>query len=110
MPNPGTSSPISPIFGIGGVGGALGLSRAADHVLAYPERSAVLLAVELCSLTIQRDDLSVANFIAGGLAGSGKIDRSATAARDRRQRNRKPPPNSLESAADGAPAAPDGPQ
>jgi alkylresorcinol/alkylpyrone synthase len=61
----------TPIFGIGCVGGALGLSRAADHVLAYPQQVAVLLAVEACSLTIQREDLSTANMIATGLFGDG---------------------------------------
>jgi alkylresorcinol/alkylpyrone synthase len=61
----------TPIFGVGCVGGALGLSRAADHVLAYPDHAAVLLAVELCSLTIQRDDLSTPNLIATGLFGDG---------------------------------------
>jgi alkylresorcinol/alkylpyrone synthase len=61
----------TPIFGVGCVGGALGLTRAADHVLAYPQQAAVLLAVEACSLTIQREDLSTANFIATGLFGDG---------------------------------------
>jgi alkylresorcinol/alkylpyrone synthase len=61
----------TPIFGVGCVGGALGLSRAADHVLAYPGQTAVLLAVEACSLTIQRDDLSMAAIIASGLFGDG---------------------------------------
>jgi len=61
----------TPIFGVGCVGGALGLSRAADHVLAYPRQNAVLLAVEACSLTIQRDDLSTAAIIASGLFGDG---------------------------------------
>ena len=48
----------TPIFGIGCAGGAIGLTRAADYVLAYPDHNAALLAVELCSLTIQQDDLS----------------------------------------------------
>jgi alkylresorcinol/alkylpyrone synthase len=61
----------TPIFGVGCVGGALGLSRAADYVRAYPEHNAMLLAVEACSLTIQRDDLSTANLIASGLFGDG---------------------------------------
>jgi alkylresorcinol/alkylpyrone synthase len=61
----------TPIFGIGCAGGAVGLSRASDYTLAYPEHTAAILAVELCSLTIQRDDLSTANLIAGGLFGDG---------------------------------------
>jgi alkylresorcinol/alkylpyrone synthase len=61
----------TPIFGVGCVGGALGLTRAADYVLAYPRQIAALLSVEVCSLTIQRDDLSVANLISTGLFGDG---------------------------------------
>ena len=60
-----------PIFGLGCVGGAAGLSRAADYLQAFPDHVAVLLSVELCSLTLQRDDLSVPNLIASGLFGDG---------------------------------------
>ncbi len=60
-----------PIFGLGCVAGAAGISRAADYVRAYPQRIAVLLSVELCSLTLQRQDVSVANLIASGLFGDG---------------------------------------
>ncbi|MGC2162886.1 MAG: 3-oxoacyl-[acyl-carrier-protein] synthase III C-terminal domain-containing protein [Silvibacterium sp.] len=61
----------NPIFGLGCVAGAAGLARAADYVRAYPDQIAVLLSVELCSLTWQRDDRSVANFISAGLFGDG---------------------------------------
>lgn len=61
----------TPIFGLGCVAGAAGLARAADYVRAYPDQVAVLLSVELCSLTWQRDDLSVANLISSGLFGDG---------------------------------------
>ncbi len=61
----------NPIFGLGCVAGAAGLARAADYVRAYPGQIAVLLSVELCSLTWQRDDLSIANFISSGLFGDG---------------------------------------
>jgi alkylresorcinol/alkylpyrone synthase len=60
-----------PIFGLGCVAGAAGISRAADYVKAYPEQAAVLLSVELCSLTLQREDLSIPNLIATGLFGDG---------------------------------------
>lgn len=60
-----------PIFGLGCVAGAAGIARAADYVRAYPGQTAALLAVELCSLTIQRDDLSMANLISAGLFGDG---------------------------------------
>jgi len=60
-----------PMFGLGCVAGAAGIARAADYVRAYPEQAAIVLAVELCSLTLQRDDLSVANMISAGLFGDG---------------------------------------
>jgi alkylresorcinol/alkylpyrone synthase len=60
-----------PIFGLGCVAGAAGLARAADYVKAYPDQVAVLLSVELCSLTLQQDDLSIANLISVGLFGDG---------------------------------------
>src|SRR5437016_259390 len=60
-----------PMFGLGCVAGAAGIARAADYVRAYPDQVAILLAVELCSLTLQREDLSVANMISAGLFGDG---------------------------------------
>jgi alkylresorcinol/alkylpyrone synthase len=61
----------TPIFGLGCVAGTAGLARAADYLRAFPEQVAVLLSVELCSLTLQREDLSIANIIASGLFGDG---------------------------------------
>jgi alkylresorcinol/alkylpyrone synthase len=61
----------TPIFGLGCVAGAAGLSRVYDYLKAWPDQVAVLLCVELCSLTLQRGDLSVANLIASGLFGDG---------------------------------------
>lgn len=60
-----------PVFGLGCVAGAAGIARAADYVRAYPHQVAVLLSVELCSLTLQRRDLSIPNLIASGLFGDG---------------------------------------
>lgn len=60
-----------PIFGLGCVAGAAGIARAADYVRAYPGQAAALVSVELCSLTIQREDLSVANLISSGLFADG---------------------------------------
>ena len=60
-----------PIFGLGCVAGAAGIARASDYVRAYPKQAAALVSVELCSLTIQREDLSVANLISSGLFADG---------------------------------------
>jgi len=61
----------TPIFGLGCVAGAAGVARASDYLRAFPRHRAVLLAVELCSLTLQREDVSVANIISSGLFGDG---------------------------------------
>ena len=60
-----------PLFGLGCVAGAASIARLSDYLKAYPKRAAVLLSVELCSLTFQVDDLSTANVIACGLFGDG---------------------------------------
>jgi alkylresorcinol/alkylpyrone synthase len=61
----------TPIFGLGCLAGAAGVARAADVLRAFPDQVAVMLSVELCSLTIQREDLSVTNVVATGLFGDG---------------------------------------
>jgi alkylresorcinol/alkylpyrone synthase len=60
-----------PLFGLGCAGGAAGLARMHDYLLGRPDQVAVLLSVELCSLTFQRDDASMANLVATGLFGDG---------------------------------------
>ncbi len=61
----------TPIFGLGCVAGAAGTARASDSLRAFPDQVAVLLSVELCSLTLQREDVSIPNIIASGLFGDG---------------------------------------
>ena len=60
-----------PVFGLGCVAGVAGLARLHDHLEGHPDDVAVLLSVELCSLTVQRDDTSTANLVASGLFGDG---------------------------------------
>jgi len=60
-----------PLFGLGCVAGAAGVARMHDYLLAFPDHVSVLLAVELCSLTLQRDDYSIANLVAASLFGDG---------------------------------------
>jgi alkylresorcinol/alkylpyrone synthase len=60
-----------PIFGLGCVAGAAGIARAADYVRAFPGQYALLLSVELCSLTWQENDRSMAHMVASGLFGDG---------------------------------------
>lgn len=58
-----------PMFGLGCAAGAAGIARLHDFVRGDPDAVAVLLSVELCSLTWQRDDTSMANLVASGLFG-----------------------------------------
>lgn len=60
-----------PVFGLGCVAGAAGVARVHDYLVGHPDGVALLIAVELCSLTLQRDDASVANLVASGLFGDG---------------------------------------
>ena len=60
-----------PIFGLGCVAGAAGIARIHDYLLGHPDDVAVLLSIELCSLTLQSDDVSMANIVASGLFGDG---------------------------------------
>ncbi|MFW5739520.1 MAG: type III polyketide synthase [Myxococcota bacterium] len=71
----------TPIFGLGCVAGAAGISRAFDYLQAYPDQASVLLSVELCSLTLQKSDLSMANIISSGLFGDGAAALVMTGAR-----------------------------
>ncbi len=60
-----------PLFGLGCVAGAAGIARAADFLAARPRGAALVLSVELCSLTFQRDDHRPAHVISTGLFGDG---------------------------------------
>jgi alkylresorcinol/alkylpyrone synthase len=60
-----------PMFGLGCVAGAAGVARLHDYLRGAPDQVAVLVAVELCSLTLQQADASMANLVASGLFGDG---------------------------------------
>jgi alkylresorcinol/alkylpyrone synthase len=61
----------TPIWGLGCAGGAAGISKAYEFTKAFPEKNALVVAVELCSLTFQKDDLSKSNVIAASLFSDG---------------------------------------
>jgi alkylresorcinol/alkylpyrone synthase len=58
-------------FGHGCAGGAGGLARAAQWASANPDGHALLVATELCGLTLQRSDTSRTNVVATSLFGDG---------------------------------------
>ncbi|MFE8702167.1 type III polyketide synthase [Cytobacillus sp. FJAT-54145] len=60
-----------PLWGLGCAGGASGLSRAYEFCLAYPSAKVLVLSIELCSLTFQRNDRSKSNLIGTSLFADG---------------------------------------
>lgn len=60
-----------PIWGLGCAGGAAGLARAHDYLKAYPTHRALIVTVELCSLSFQRKDISKSGMISVALFGDG---------------------------------------
>ena len=60
-----------PLVGLGCVAGAAGVARLHDYLVGHPGHTAVLVAAEVCSLTLQRDDVSIPNLVASGLFGDG---------------------------------------
>jgi alkylresorcinol/alkylpyrone synthase len=60
-----------PMVGLGCLAGAAGIARLHDFLRGWPTSVAMLVSVELCSLTVQRADASTANMIASGLFGDG---------------------------------------
>lgn len=73
IPRLGLRSDIKrlPSFGLGCVAGASGIARVHDYLVGHPNDVGVLISVELCSLTLQRADETMANFVATGLFGDG---------------------------------------
>ncbi len=61
----------TPLFGLGCVAGASAVSRAVDYLRGEPNGVALVLSVELCSLTFQRSDRSIAHVISCALFGDG---------------------------------------
>jgi alkylresorcinol/alkylpyrone synthase len=60
-----------PLFGLGCLAGAAGVARVSDYLKGHPEEAAILLSIELCSLTLQREDLSIENIVSSALFGDG---------------------------------------
>ena len=59
-----------PVFGLGCVAGAGGVARLHDYLAGHPDDVAVLLSVELCSLSVKADS-SLPYMVATGLFGDG---------------------------------------
>lgn len=60
-----------PLFGLGCLAGVAGINRGMDYLKGHPHEAIIFFSVELCSLTIQMDDLSIPNIISTGLFSDG---------------------------------------
>ncbi|WP_102346509.1 type III polyketide synthase [Bacillus sp. Marseille-P3661] len=60
-----------PIWGLGCAGGAAGISRAYEYCKAFPKSKVLVLSVELCSLTFQRNDHSKSNLVGTSIFADG---------------------------------------
>jgi len=92
-----------PVFGLGCVAGAAGVARLHDYLRGWPDHLAVLLSVELCSLTLQRGDASIANMVASALFGDGAT--AVVACGDRWRPRRAGPPAASRTAGTGGASA-----
>lgn len=60
-----------PLWGLGCAGGASGIARGFEFCKAYPKASVLVVCIELCSLTFQRNDRSKSNLIGTSLFADG---------------------------------------
>jgi alkylresorcinol/alkylpyrone synthase len=61
----------SPLWGLGCGGGVSGMAKANAAAMANPDAVVLLVAVELCSLTLIKNDYSKSNFIGSSLFSDG---------------------------------------
>lgn len=61
----------SPLWGLGCGGGVSGMAKACTAATANPDAVVLLIAVELCSLTLIKNDYSKSNFIGSSLFSDG---------------------------------------
>ncbi|MEO6151402.1 MAG: 3-oxoacyl-[acyl-carrier-protein] synthase III C-terminal domain-containing protein [Mucilaginibacter sp.] len=61
----------SPLWGLGCGGGVSGMAKASTAAQANPDAVVLLVAVELCSLTLIKNDYSKSNFIGSSLFSDG---------------------------------------
>ncbi|RNA66710.1 type III polyketide synthase [Alteribacter keqinensis] len=60
-----------PIWGLGCAGGAVGMSRAYEYCRAYPDAKVLVVCIELCSITFQRNDTRKSNLVGTSLFADG---------------------------------------
>jgi alkylresorcinol/alkylpyrone synthase len=60
-----------PVWGLGCAGGVAGIAKAATIAKANPDAVVLLVTIELCSLTLIKNDYSKSNFIGSSLFSDG---------------------------------------
>jgi alkylresorcinol/alkylpyrone synthase len=60
-----------PVWGLGCAGGVAGLARANEYCTAFPKARVLVINLELCSLTFQKQDLSKSNLVGASIFADG---------------------------------------
>jgi alkylresorcinol/alkylpyrone synthase len=60
-----------PLMGLGCMAGVSGINRVCDYLKGAPTEAAIFFSVELCSLTLQTKNFSLANIVSTCLFGDG---------------------------------------
>jgi alkylresorcinol/alkylpyrone synthase len=60
-----------PIFGLGCLAGVATIARAQDYLKSHPKQAVLVVATELCSLTLQWNDVSMSNLVGCSLFADG---------------------------------------
>src|SRR6185312_2492218 len=60
-----------PVVGLGCAGGVSGMAKANTIAMANQDAVVLMVAVDLCSLTVLRDDYSTSNFVGSSLFSDG---------------------------------------
>jgi alkylresorcinol/alkylpyrone synthase len=81
-----------PLWGLGCAGGAIGLSRVHNWLKANPEKTALLVNCEICSLTFQKGDHKKSNLVGTALFGDGVSAVLLTGDPTVREKGQKPLP------------------
>lgn len=66
-----TDTKRTPLMGLGCMAGVAGINRVADYLKGHPNEAVLFITVELCSLTVQMNDVTAANLVSTGLFGDG---------------------------------------
>jgi alkylresorcinol/alkylpyrone synthase len=66
-----TNTKRLPLFGLGGLAGVAGINRINDYLIGHPEKAALLIVTELCSMGLQLEMESISGIVGATSFGDG---------------------------------------